>query len=241
MRQATDRKKLSGLDNGEPRKKKAKTSNGQGEGGKKEADAGSKKAKAEAPKIMPGERMSEFSARVNQAMPVSGLARKGKANIEGMKERRTKKEKQMHKMYAEWRAEEAKIKEREEEAREKAEEEDEEKEAEFGGQKIKFPESERAKKGRKKKEIGETDERDEDPWAVLKQQRGKRAALNDVVQAPPELKVVPKEKFKVKGGARVNVANVPNASGSLKKREELGDARREVIERYRAMMRGNKD
>jgi hypothetical protein len=60
-----------------------------------------------------------------------------------------------------------------------------------------------------------------------------------VAQAPPEL-VKPKEKFKPIRGAKVDVANVPNKSGSLMKREELGDARREVIERYRAMMKGQR-
>ena len=62
------------------------------------------------PKIQPGERMSDYNARVDQAIKISGLIQKGKA-VEGIKERRTKKEKQMHKLYATWREEEAKIKE----------------------------------------------------------------------------------------------------------------------------------
>ena len=60
--------------------------------------------------------------------------------------------------------------------------------------------------------------------------------LNDVVQAPPAFTKVPKEKFQVRG-ARVEVENVPRASGSLRKREELGSVRRSIVEGYRQMMK----
>ena len=88
--------------------------------------------------------------------------------------------------------------------------------------------------------VGEIDEDEDDPWAVLKSKREAPKGLHDVVQAPPSMNVVPKEKFKVRNGAKVSVANVPGASGmkSLKQREELSEARKEVIERYRAMMKG---
>ena len=60
--------------------------------------------------------------------------------------------------------------------------------------------------------------------------------MHDVVQAPPVFSVLPKERFKIKSGARVDVANVPNKAGSLKRREDLGGARKGVIARYRQMM-----
>lgn len=82
--------------------------------------------------------------------------------------------------------------------------------------------------------IGETGD-DDDPWAELKAKREAPKGLHDVAQAPPSLKKV-RQKFKVKDGAKVQVVDVPNAAGSLKRREELSDARKEVIERYRAMM-----
>lgn len=219
--QQTNKRPLSGLDDGEDRKAK-----------KQKSAKATKAAESEAaavPKIQPGERMSDYNARVDQAIKVSGLIQKGKA-VEGIKERRTKKEKQMHKLYATWREEEKKIQEQKEEAAERQEEIDEENAAKYG------EEVNQAFLGRKRRAIGESNDKEGDIWAELKAKRGQKAKISDVVQAPPEL-VKPKEKFKPIRGAKVDVANVPVASGSLKKREELGDARREVIERYRAMMR----
>ncbi|TKA29253.1 hypothetical protein B0A50_03763 [Salinomyces thailandicus] len=243
-------KRPSGLDDGNTSRKKKK----QSISGKDDtSEATSKKAldlaaeKAEVPRIQPGEKLSDYAARVDQALPMGGLTRKGKMNVEGMKERRTKTEKRLHKMYASWREEEARLKEKEEERQEQEEEEEEEKQAEYGD--VHFPQSSK----KRRKMVGETDDQDDDPWAVLKQRRAEVEAepqaanqrarkgglrgLHDVVQAPPTMKVVPKEKFKVRNNAKVNVANIPAASGSLKRREELSDARTEVIERYRAMMR----
>lgn len=230
MNRQSNKRHISGLDDGEDRTaKKAKTSKPA-----KQTEASS--AAPEIPKIQPGERMSDYNARVDQAIKISGLISKGKA-VEGIKERRTKKEKQMHKLYDQWREEERKIQEAKEEAREKQEELDEENEAKYG-ESIKVPELTR--KSKRSRVIGESNDKEGDIWASLKEKRGQKAKLSDVVQAPPEL-VKPKEKFKMARGAKVDVANVPVASGSLKKREELSDARREVIERYRAMMRGAKE
>jgi hypothetical protein len=225
INQQTNKRHISGLDEGEDRRanKKAKTS-----AKPAKENAAAKKDAPEMPKIQPGERMSDYNVRVDQAIKISGLIQKGKA-VEGIKERRTKKEKQMHKLYATWREEEEKIKEQREEAREKQEELDEENAAKYG-ENVKLPGGKRARA------IGESDDKEGDIWASLKEKRGQKPKLNDVVQAPPEL-VKPKEKFKPIRGARVDVSNVPNKSGSLMKREELGDARREVIERYRAMMK----
>ncbi|KAK1808979.1 hypothetical protein LTR12_016649 [Friedmanniomyces endolithicus] len=194
------------------------------------------------PKILPGERLADYSARVDQALPVSGLARKGKnARVEGVKERVTKTEKRLKKMYAAWREEDIRRKEKAEEVQEEEEEAEEERRAKWGeGYRASLITSTR--RGKKQKVIGEADGSDDDgevdPWAVLNSRREKPKGLHDVVLAPPTLKVVPKEKFKVKEGARVQVADVPAAAGSLKRREELGEARRDVIERYREIMRG---
>jgi hypothetical protein len=189
---------------------------------------------ADVPKILPGERLGDFAARVDQALPVTGLARKGKVNIEGLKERQTKTEKRLHKLYASWREDEARLKEKEEERRELEEEANEERQAEMGGQRLEFPASKR--KAKRKRMVGEVADVDDDPWAELKSRREERRGLNDIVQAPPSFKALPKEKFKVKNNAKVDVADVPRDAGSLKKREALSAARKEVIERYRSMM-----
>lgn len=239
-------KKLrSGLDNGESRKavnKKRKLEESKSKDGKDGAGATKAQNKAAATaaaegeiaeqlKIQPGERLADFAARVNQTLPMGGLARKGASSGE----RVTKTEKRMKKMYAEWRSADTKRKEKLDELQEQQEEEDEEKSTELGGQSVRFEFV--GKKGKRQRMVGEVDD-DEDPWAVLNERREQRKGLHDVVQAPPTMKVIPTEKFKVRNGAKVEVANVPSASGSLARREELGAARKEVIERYRAMMKG---
>lgn len=212
--------------------------------------------KAEVPTIRPGERMSDFAARVDAALPVSGLINKtakGGKDPLGLKVGRTKTEKRMHRMYDEWRAQEAKIQERREEERELREEEEEEEDEKFGrgsgGVKWKIDgvaaaekaaAAGKAGKGKRKKLIGEIGD-DDDPWAALKKARDeKKAGLHDVVLAPPTFTKVPREKFKIRG-AGVDVGDVPKAAGSLRRREELGEVRRGVVEGYRAMMKANRE
>ncbi|PPJ50932.1 hypothetical protein CBER1_06531 [Cercospora berteroae] len=185
-------------------------------------------------KIQPGERLADFAARVNHELPLSGVSQNRK-KVEGAKEGQTKTEKRLHRMYAEWRETDRKRKEAEEEFLEEQEEKDEELATSLGGQAIHL--SSEGRKTKNKRMLTEAAEKDEDPWAVLKEKRDKPKGLHDVVQAPPELKPV-REKFKVRNGAKVEVENVPGKSGSLKRREELGQARKDVIERYRAMMKG---
>lgn len=220
-RQSGDKLK-SGLDEGtRPPTKKEKPS----------ADSKTSKSPAtevkEALKIMPGEKFSDFAARVDHSLPIAGLRRRT-VKVQGIKERQTKAEKKMHRIQKEWRDEEAKRKEKEEEARDLADEED----AEDWNASAAQPESKRGKKGKKAM--------DEDLWADLKLSRTK-PGLNDVAQEPPTFKRVPREVFKVKHGAKIDVANVPTASGSLRRREELGEARKNIIEQYRKMMAGKKD
>jgi hypothetical protein len=199
----------------------------------------------ETPTIRPGEKMSEFSMRVDQALPVSGLinktARGGKDPL-GLKVGRTKTEKKMHRMYDEWREQDKKIKEKREEAMEDAEEEAMDEDGQVKWKVDIEPSNTKKKgKGKRKKLIGELDDGDDDPWAQLKKNRAEvKAGLHDVVLAPPTFTKAPKEKFKMRG-ARVEVDDVPKASGSLRRREVLGDVRRSVVEGYRAMMKANKE
>lgn len=185
----------------------------------------------ELPKIQPGEKLRDFNARVDQSLPVAGLARRGNKGLAPGEIKQTKTEKRLHKMYADWRREDARIKEKAEEEQELREEEEEERNALYG-EDTSVPEFTGKKRQRM---IGESKE-DKDPWAVLKSKRDKPKGLHDVAQAPPEFNVVPRERFKVKNGARADVADVPNAAGSLAKREELGVERRNIIEQYRALM-----
>jgi len=246
-------KRASDLDNGERKAKKQKTAP---LAGSKDTQEKTKPAKvkapppkAEAPKILPGESLRDFAARVDQALPVAGLTRKTNKNanqdIPALCERRTKTEKRMHKMYDEWRKEDTRRKDKLEEAREREEElvdEDEAGDPEALPTNVPFPELDDQEGGKKRKSkrkrrlIGETDDKDDDPWAELNEKRDKPKGLHDVAQAPPQFKVIPREKFKVRNGAVAHVADVPGASGSLKRREELGEERKAIIERYRAMM-----
>lgn len=236
--QAGLKRPRSGLDDGLDRrssKKQKKSADGATPAATKITPA-AEPVRTNMPKIQPGERLGDFAARVDHALPVGGLARKGRVKVDGMKERQTKTERRLHKMYASWREEDARRKDREEERIEQEEEAEDEKEVELGGQSVRLPTS--IKAGKRKKVIGEAaGSDDDDPWAQLKLKRDAPKGLHDVVQAPPTFKAVPKEKFKVRNGAKADVVNVPNAAGSLKRREELSAARREVIERYRSMMK----
>ena len=194
----------------------------------------------EQPKILPGESLRDYASRVDRALPLSAtLVRKGNTPLPGIKERRTKKERKMQKLYASWRADDVKLKEKAEEAAEAAEEAAEERGIELGvtGEEVKWEEGKRTKR---KRMLTETSEGvsvldDEDPWAVLRERREKRGGLHDVVQAPPDLRAV---KTVLKTGKKAG-GDVPRKAGGgdERRKEELGQARREVIEGYRAMMR----
>jgi hypothetical protein len=201
-------------------------------------------ARIEVPTIKPGEKMSAFSARVDAALPVSGLINKGARGGKdplGLKVGRTKTEKKMHRMYDEWRAEEKRIQERKMDELEKAEEEamDEDGQVKWKVdiEAVRNGAGKRKNGKGKKKVLGEVEDGEDDPWARIKRDRGEgKVGLNDVVQAPPTFTKVPEEKFKVRR-ARAEVEDVPKASGSLRRREELGNVRRSVVEGYRAMMK----
>ncbi|KAG5929644.1 hypothetical protein E4U42_005173 [Claviceps africana] len=217
---AQGKKTRSGLDNGE-------TVNGR---------KSTQENVVEIPRIKQGEDMRSFSARVDAALPISGLATKtkikdGKDSL-GLKVHRTLKEKKMHKLYEQWRAEERKIQEQREEDRELADERETENDA-FGlfGETASgdTAPSHGVKKSRKR---GKTQE--DDPWQELIRKRNEtKLKLHEVAQAPPELAHKKVRKQLQVGGAVVDVDNIPKAAGSLRRREELQTARDEVLEAYR--------
>lgn len=186
-------------------------------------------------KIRPGEDMRAFAFRVNASLPVAGLAKKtvikdGKDEA-GFKVMRTKKERKMHKLYDQWRAEDEKIKDQREEELEQAAER--EVDGDEGGMSAKAQaELDEATSKRKKKKSGRG-QAEEDPWLELKKKRAEaKVGLHDTAKAPPELNKNVK-RLKVAGGAGVDVANIPKASGSLRRREELQAVRADVVDAYR--------
>lgn len=193
-----------------------------------------KDASVETPKIRPGEDLRSYSARVDAALPVAGLTKKtvikdGKDEA-GLKVYRTRKERKMHKLYDQWHAEERKINERKEEDLERAAEKALEKDAAdiTSASLAEFDEEVGKKKGKRRRVQVE-----EDPWLILKKKRGEaKVGLHDTAQAPPELNKKLSQQLKV-GGAAVAVANVPKASGSLRRREELQAIRADVVDAYR--------
>lgn len=235
-------------------------------------------SKPDMPKILPGERMSDFAARVDQMLPLSGISKKGRnslnksedAAIRKLREtRQTKHEKKLRRLQEGWRKDEERIREKEAEALEELEAQQEEinellkewrEEAGGGiGVKKKNGKQQNGASGKKKKkdkrhrkghgsEDGsgaeeDSDEDDDDPWAKLNKTRSAKPVNPfEVVQAPPTNLVKPKEKFKVHGmgGAKVDVANVPAAAGSLHRREVLANERKNIVEQYRALMAGKR-
>lgn len=258
-------KRRSGLDDGAKPKKATKKPNEQAKQANAPQKAAAETEKADAPnseeqvaqtlKIMPGESLSDFRQRVNQALPLSGVSKTGKKTPGLGDHRVTKHERHLKRLQEGWRKEEARIREREQEAAELAEEENDELEAMWEDKTEDLPAGMKGKKGKKGKKrlvVGEVDDGG-DEWEALRrkreqQERGEKEGrkggvkgLNDVVQEPPNFQRIPREIFKVKNGAKVNVDNVPSAAGSLRKREELGAERQGIIETYRKLMAAKRD
>jgi hypothetical protein len=197
-------------------------------------------------KILPGESLSSFRQRVAQALPLTGVGKSGK-KIAGMSDHRvTKHERKLKRLQEGWRKEEARIRDKEAEERELAEEDEDEDAAMWEDKTADLPMPGQAngkkgkKKGKKRLVAGEVDDGG-DEWELLRLKREERKGLHDVVKEPPSFTKVPREIFKVKNGARVNVGNVPSAVGSLRKREELGAERLGVIETYRKLMAAKRE
>lgn len=190
------------------------------------------------PTIQPREPLSSFAARVDAALPFSGLSKKSGAAKEGARERQTKTERKMQKMQKEWREEDRRRKE-------KLEGEADEDVGEKHLDELVKTTTKGMRKGGKKKGKGgdhgrEIDD-DDHPWAHIAAKRleendaktapGSGAGLvglHDVVLAPPRFSRVPKGKADF---------SVKRSVGGLKRQQELSEARMTVVEGYRQMMR----
>ena len=210
------------------------------------AETQTKETKPEIPKILPGEKLSDFAARVDRALPLSMITKSNQPGLPKIRDHKmTKHEKHLRRLQQGWREEEARIQEREQAEREEraAEMEEElellkqwEVEARGGKAKKKNTVPKKKKSAGAGRDVANSDDDDPDPWAKLKK-RDKERQTNpfDFAQAPPQL-TKPREIFKVRSGAKVDVANVPNAVGSLRRREELAGERRNIVEEYRRLM-----
>ncbi|KAL1996499.1 hypothetical protein VTN49DRAFT_8099 [Thermomyces lanuginosus] len=224
--------------------------------GEKDDEDGKEEEKP-ALKIMPGEKLSDFAARVDQALPLSGMKksqRPASKEFADIREGRiTKHEKKLRKLQKHWREEEARLREKEAEERDLKETEEQEIEDMWRKWGIdpktgKAPKKKKNKSGvqgkaknrdnKKESDADNVDDGDDDdPWAKL-QERDRAAKANpfEVAHAPPQALPKPREVFKVRRGAGVDVANVPSAAGSLRRREELAEERKSVVEQYRRLM-----
>lgn len=189
------------------------------------------------PTIQPREPLSAFAARVDAALPFSGLSRKSGEAKETGRDRQTKTERKMQKMQKEW---------REEDRRRKMKLEEEGVDGDGLDESLKLATTRKSNSGKKKRKRSdhgediEDDDDDDDPWAHLAAKRREESdaridsgsgvglvGLHDVVLAPPTFSRVPR------GKENLNM----HKSGGLKRQQELSEARMTVIEVYRQMMR----
>ena len=197
------------------------------------------------PTIQSHEPLSAFSARVDAALPFSGLSKKNGGAEKVGRERQTKTERKMQRMQKEWREEDRRRKA-------KLEEEGLDHVDEDGLDGLsKTTKNGKSKGGKRKRKRSDHDEdivndEDDDPWAHLAAKRreendartasgsgaGGLVGLHDVVSAPPRLSRVPREKGNLK---------ITKAGGGLKRQQELSEARMTVIEGYRQMMREKRE
>lgn len=262
--QIAGRKPPKGLDDGAPASKKRKRDAESNTTAQTPIEPGSV-----VPTILPSEPLSAFSARVDAAIPVSGLAKSKSCSVTavGPRERQTKMEKRMQRMQAEWREAAAKRKEKLAEVEEEAEAEGDEGDGDGdgdrriggvngngqAGRKVKAKRKSKRRKGLAETENNE-DVDDDDPWAVIAAKRlensstaasgprsGGLVGLHDVVLAPPKFSKVPKEKPRmgntgIAGAMHIRSAPKKGSTIGLKRQQELGEARRSVVETYRRMM-----
>lgn len=120
------------------------------------------------PKIMPGERLSDFSLRVDQSLPLTGVPKhKTRETVAGLniKTPLTKHNKRLARMQRDWRTQEEKIRDREEEA----EDDLAERKEEDGLLWLGVEAGQMRGKGKNKKKQDKEDEAD--PWKVLERKR----------------------------------------------------------------------
>ncbi|KAM3470418.1 hypothetical protein MY5147_006410 [Beauveria neobassiana] len=214
-----------------------KVHSGLDDGRNKQSTTSEPNRQSEPLQIKPGEDLRAFAARVDAAMPLAGVSTKsgikGSKDLDGIKIKRTRKERKMHKLYDQWREEERKIQEKREEEKELAAERELENDEASGILPTSILDDDEGSKKKKKGKRGK-DAFDDDPWGDLKKKRGEvKLSLHDVADAPPELHKKQSRLLKVVGTATVNVGSVPKSAGSLRRREQLEEERQDVVEAYR--------
>ncbi|KKY27725.1 hypothetical protein UCRPC4_g00959 [Phaeomoniella chlamydospora] len=251
----------SGLDDGTGTKKTGKKRRGGIEGSQEAGKLSQKTKPSEAestkavlPRILPGESLRDFSARVDTTLPLANVSTSNGASRAiskslGLKEHTTRHNKRLQRMIAQWRAEEEKMKEKEQERVEEAELDEEFDEDEDGtkretkqlwkqtqlagkdqkGKKVRTKKRMAAARGLQGEDVSDSD--DDDPWRKLSAKKlaeTKQRSLQDVVQAPPTLKG-PGQKLKV-------VENIPKRNTvSSRSREELALEREKFLQGWRKM------
>ena len=127
------------------------------------------------PTLLPGEKLSDFSARVDQALPLVGLQTKG-PSTKGSK--LTKHDRRLQRLQSQWRLEEQRRREKVEALLDEREDEKEEDD-------LLWYDVKSATARKKRRKGGE----DEDPWASIAARRKGTMQINlqDVVQEPLKL------------------------------------------------------
>ncbi len=207
--QQAGRRLPSGLDNGttSSKKSKSKSKTNAVSDSKPTAESTTTTTTSEPKKplqILPGERLSEFAARVDQSLPLTSVPRhQTRMNkipgLEKVKTPLTKHNKRLARLQSEWRNTEAKRRAAREEQDDELADQREEDGLLWLGAGIDRDKPVGTKKKRPKRS-GNDD--DADPWKQLEKKRREEGELRqknlqDVVLAPPVLKSV-KNIFKVK-------------------------------------------
>ena len=123
-------------------------------------------ATASSLKIKPGERLADFSLRVDQSLPLSNVPKHGtKDKTLGLKQKLTRHDRNLQRMQTEWRNAEGKIKARKEEEAEGMED----KREEDGLLWMDVESANANRKGKKNRKAGDLD--DADPWKALEKKR----------------------------------------------------------------------
>ena len=177
--------------------------------------------------IRGGEKLSDFGARVDQALPIADLVRKSNKRSKdyhrsqevSIKEtphsvRHVRNHKGMQEKTHSAAADHSKIVQKTE--------------SRIADDKIPVNTS-FAKRGRLRP--GSDVDHDKDPWGVLEAKRNKPLSLHDIAKSPPELQTLRRAKKMSKLGLVGSRANV-----SPRKREDLENARKATIKNYRRMM-----
>lgn len=242
----TYRPPRSGLDDGvrPSKKKKANGAEVSASGTQTSVPTPQPNPTIEAPSRQYNESMSSFAARVDAALPLSGIQKKSGIAQGVDQARQTRTERKMQKMYKQWRAEDLQLKEKAEDMLGETQNDDDEDLVKTMG--VIAEPSSKGKTKRKRKGKGKGKGKpaagdgvsgssdDEDPWAKITAKRqeaekgsgGGLVGLHDVVQAPPRFTKVLKGKMDFKVG-----------QGGLKRQVELSEARQSVVEGYRQMMK----